>query len=291
MGTKAWRSLRAAMLGLGALVCVGAGAHEFWMLPQAFSLPAGAAATLSLSVGENFKGDPIPFSRPLVAGLRHLADGSDTDLRALAPASGSAANIRVSLARAGTHVIALDTHPSFIELPAKQFHDYLRLEGLIGVLKAREAAGATAMPGRERYRRNVKTIVQAGEQSDNTFQRRTGQRLELVPLQDPAGLRVAQPLTLQVWFDNRPLTGALVKLWHGQGPEAELVTAEGVSDSNGQVTLPLAREGAWMASVVHMVPATGCNCDWDSYWGNLTFAVPRAPTAQPGNASLGAPRM
>lgn len=283
--------MRAALLGLGALACVGAGAHEFWMLPQSFRLPAGGAATLSLSVGENFKGDPIPFSRPLVAALRHLADGSDTDLQGLAPASGSAASIRVSLPRPGTHVIALDTHPSFIELAAKEFNDYLRVEGLVGVLRAREAAGAAATPGRERYRRNVKTIVQAGERSDGTYRRRTGQRLELVPLQDPAKLRAAQPLTLQVWFDNRPLSGALVKLWHGQGPGIELITVAAVSDAQGRVTLPLAREGAWMASVVHMVPATGCDCDWDSYWGNLTFAVPRAPVAQPGNASLGAPRM
>jgi uncharacterized GH25 family protein len=167
----------------------------------------------------------------------------------------------------------------------------LREDGLVGAQRAREAAGATASPGRERFRRNIKTIVHAGAASDETFRRRTGQKLELVPLQDPAKLRLYQPLTLQVWFDNQPLTGALVRLWHGNGPGATLVSLTAVSDSRGQVTLPMARLGTWMASVVHMVPAAaGCDCDWDSYWGNLTFALPQEKAAQPRASSVGAPR-
>lgn len=282
--------MRAALLGLGALACAGAGAHEFWMLPQSFRLPAGGAATLSLAVGEDFEGEPIPFSRPLVAGLRRLSHGTDRDLQDVTPASGSVSSIRVDLPSAGTHIIALDTHPSLVELPADKFNDYLREDGLVDAQRAREAAGTASAPGRERFRRNIKTILQAGGQRDDTYRRRTGQMLELVPQQDPAGLSPGQPLTLQVWFDGRPLAGALVRLWHGPG--AGLVKLDAVSNSQGRVTLALNRAGAWMASVVHMVPAgAGCVCDWDSYWGNLTFDVPRAHGAQRGTPPAGAPRM
>lgn len=280
------------MFGLVALACAGAGAHEFWILPHAFRVPVGDAAILSLGVGEDFEGEPIAFSRPLVAGLRRLAQDSETDLRDIAPASGSADRIRVTLPRAGTHVIAMDTHPSLVVLPAEKFNDYLREDGLVGVLRAREAAGATASPGRERFRRNIKTIVHAGARNDGTYMRRTGQRLELVPLQDPASLRPAQRLTLKVWFDDQPLAGALVRLWHARGPSSELVKLDAVSDARGEVTLAPTRHGTWMASVVHMVPAdAGCDCDWDSYWGNLTFALPRAAGGQPGRQARGAPRM
>lgn len=291
MSSNAGRFLHAALFALVALACGGAGAHEFWMLPQSFRLPAGGTAILSLAVGEDFQGEPIEFSRPLVAGLRRLDLRSDTDLRDLALTSPSTPSIRVDLPRAGTHIIALDTQPSFVELAAEKFNDYLREDGLVSVQRAREANGTTASPGRERFRRNIKTIVNAGARSDGTFQRRTGQKLELVPLQDPAKLRLYQPLTLQVWFDNRPLTGALVRLWHGHEPGATLVTLTAVSDARGQVTLPVARLGTWMASVVHMVPAeAGCDCEWDSYWGNLTFDLPRDQVAQTGTSSLGAPR-
>lgn len=291
VGSTAWRSLRAAVLGLGALACAGAGAHEFWMLPQAFRLPVGGAATLSLAVGEDFEGDPMPFSRPLVADLRRLSLASDTDLRDLTPSSGSAASVHVNLPSAGTHVIALDTHPSFNVLPADKFNDYLKEDGLVDAQRARAAAGTEASPGRERYRRNVKVILNAGARSDGTFRRRTGQRLELVPQQDPALLRPPKPMTFQVWFDDRPLAGALVRLWHGHGPGAEKLTLTKVSDSQGKVTLPLARDGTWMASVVHMVQAGAeCDCDWDSYWGNLTFALPRTTRDQPGRDARGEPR-
>lgn len=292
MGSKAWRSLRAALLGLGALACAGAGAHEFWMLPQSFRLPTGGAATLSLAVGEDFEGEPIPFSRPLVAGLRRLSRGTDRDLQDVTPASGSVSSIRVDLPSAGTHIIALDTHPSLVELPADKFNDYLREDGLVDAQRAREAAGTASAPGRERFRRNIKTIVHAGARNDGTSMRRTGQRLELVPLQDPASLRPAQRLTLKVWFDDQPLAGALVRLWHARGPSSGLVRLDAVSDARGEVTLAPTRHGTWMASVVHMVPAdAGCDCDWDSYWGNLTFAVPRAAGDQPGRQARGAPRM
>ncbi|MCE3272321.1 MAG: hypothetical protein K0S57_2718 [Ramlibacter sp.] len=292
MSSKAGRYLRAALLGLGALACAGAGAHEFWMWPQSFHLPVGGAAVLSLSVGENFEGEPIAFSRPLVANLRRLAAADEADLQHLTPDSGSADSIRVDLPRPGTHVIALDTHPSLVVLEADKFNDYLREDGLVGALRAREAAGKSATPGRERFRRNIKTILHAGGRSDGAFRRRTGQRLEIVPLHDPARLGPAQPMGFQVWFDDRPLAGALVRLWHGRGPGVPKLTLTQVSNAHGKVTLALPREGTWMASVVHMVPAdAGCDCDWDSYWGNLTFAVPRAAGGQPGRQARGAPRM
>ena len=54
-------------------------------------------------------------------------------------------------------------------------------------------------------------------------------------------------------------------LQDGRGPDAE-----------GRVTVTPPWAGTWMASVVHMVPATDSpNHDWDSHWGNLTFALPR----------------
>lgn len=264
--------LRCALLLFAAFAAGSGRAHEFWMLPDAFALPAGDSTRLTLAVGQDFRGEPVPFSAPLVANLRHLSRGADIDLRLLAPAAGALA-LRLRFARAGTHLVALDTHPSAIELPADKFNDYLRLEGLTAVLQARERAGTSNRPGRERYRRNVKTLLQAGGESDDTWSRRTGQRLEIVPLADPSGLAPRQPLPLQVWFDDRALAGALVKLWNGSG--AELLALSAVTDAQGRVSFALPRSGTWMASVVQMVPAPGAtDHDWDSYWGNLTFAVP-----------------
>jgi len=96
-----------------------------------------------------------------------------------------------------------------------------------------------------------------------------------VPLTDP--LKAAAPATLRfrLLFDNKPLAQALVKAWHKEG--GELVTARARSDAGGMLSLTLPHAGPWMLSVVHMIPVSGVpGLDWDSYWGNLTFALPGA---------------
>jgi hypothetical protein len=262
-----------ALLLFAALAAGSGRAHEFWMLPDAFALPAGESTRFTLAVGQDFAGEPVPFSAPLVASLRHLSRGADVDLRLLAPAAGALA-LRLRFPRSGTHLVALDTHPSAIELPADKFNDYLRLEGLVAVLEARQRAGTSDRPGREHYRRNVKTLLRVGGEVDDMYARRTGQRLEIVPLADPAALTPRQSLPMQVWFDDRPLPGALVKLWNGPG--AQLLALSAVTDAQGRVSFLLPRGGTWMASVVQMIPAPGArDHDWDSYWGNLTFALPQ----------------
>ena len=143
------------------------------------------------------------------------------------------------------------------------------------VTTSRESSGASALPGRERYRRNIKTLISSTTGRDTTFSKRTGQRLEIVPRQDPATLNAGAALDVTVWFDGRPLKGALVKFWNRSGPE--LVALSARTDAAGKASMVLSQSGTWMVSVVQMVPAQGTSeFDWDSYWGNLTFEV-RAP--------------
>lgn len=258
-----------------ALCCAwplaSAQAHEFWVAPDHFQLEDGATARLALRVGENFEGEPVGFARQLVAGFRHYAGGASHDLSARVPVAIEPA-IALTLRGAGTHLLAIDTHPSASTLGAAKFNDYLREDGLWRVAQTRELAETGLAPGRERFRRNIKTLLQVGGASDATWSLRTGQRLEIVPLADPfrAG---AEPVPFQVLFDGQPLSQVLLKLWYGAGEERlvqQVWTAE-----DGRATGAL-RPGTWMVSVVHMVPATDTpGVDWDSYWANLTFAVPQ----------------
>jgi uncharacterized GH25 family protein len=261
-------ALLLALLGKGAL------AHEFWVLPDRFASPAGSAVRLSLAVGENFQGEPVAFSTALVAALQHFsAGGTRSDLRPHVPAEPKAEFV-LSLPRAGAHLLALDTHPSEVVLEAGKFHAYLREEGLEAVIAAREAGGTAQTPGRERYRRHIKSLLLAGAASDGTALVRTGQRLEILPLADPLKRRPGQDLGFQVLFEGKPLAQALVKFWHRRGSQTLVVRTR--SDAEGRVTVTPPWSGTWMASVVHMVPATDSpKHDWDSHWGNLTFSLPR----------------
>lgn len=265
--------LRTAVALLALSWALSVRAHEFWVLPDRFQLAGPGPATLSLAVGQEFTGDRVGFSRALLAQFEHLSAEGRADLRARVPADGAAASWRVDLTRPGTHVLAITTEPSEIVLPAEKFNDYLRAEGLQAVLRERERTGRSETEGRERYRRNIKTLVQVGARGDPTYAVRTGQRLEILPLSDPARARSGEPLSFRLLFDTRSLPGALVKFWHRRGEQVQLLSA--TTDREGRVAFTPPEAGTWMASVVHMIPATDPPAhDWDSYWGNLTFALP-----------------
>jgi uncharacterized GH25 family protein len=269
----------AAALGcaVALLLPVSVQAHEFWLAPDRFQLEDGATARLALRVGENFEGEPVAFARPLIAGFRHYARGASHDLAASVPATVEPV-FPFAVRGAGTHLVAIDTHPSTNTLDATKFNDYLDEDGLWRVQQTRELLETTLAPGRERFRRNIKTLFQVGGAGDATWSQRTGQRLEIVPLDDPFRPRT-EPVAFRVLFDGQPLSQALLKFWHGAAEER--LVQQAWTDADGQAAGTL-QPGTWMVSVVHMVPAAGgTDIDWESYWGNLTFAVPQAGSAAP----------
>ena len=270
-------------------VCVGvssariAQAHEFWFEPVTASLTAGDTARLDLRVGEFFEGEVMGFSATQTAALRQYSASGSKDLRALLPppSRGAVATLNLPLPAPGSYLFAFDSQPNQISLPAATFHAYLHDEGLDFIKTQREATGNAEKPGRERYRRHVKTLLRVGDTAsagaapaiaDKTYATRTGQRLEIVPSNDPLAMKPGDALGLQVLFDDKPLAGALLKAWNRQGGQTLIIRAKTSVDGKATFNLPYA--GGWMISVVHMVPATGAkDLDWDSLWGNLSFKL------------------
>ncbi|MRD47827.1 DUF4198 domain-containing protein [Caenimonas koreensis DSM 17982] len=272
--------IRCLVFLLASLAACAASAHEFWLLPDRFNAPVGSTVRLRMFVGEQFAGEQIGFYRALVARAHHYSATRDVDLTSTAP-DVPVGDFAVALREPGTHLLAIDSQPSQIELEAGRFYAYLHDEGLDFVNEARAAAGKAAAPGRERYRRNIKTLVTAGgpgasgTAADQTFARVTGQRLEIVPLSDPQRGGVGRDLAFRVLWEGKPLPNALVKFWQRSGAQSLLIRV--VTDARGQATYTPPLAGTWMVSVVHMVPVTDSpDVDWDSYWGNLTFSLPAA---------------
>ena len=268
----------------GLLAAPFAKAHEFWFEPVMVPLAAGDTARLDLRVGEFFEGEVMGFSAPQTAALRQYSASGSKDLRALLspPSRGAVATLNLALPTPGSYLFAFDSQPSQISLPAGTFHAYLHDEGLDFIKTQREAAGTAEKPGRERYRRNVKTLLRVGDAAsagataaapaDKTYATRTGQRLEIVPSNDPLLMKPGDALGLQVLFDDKPLAGALLKAWNRQGGQTLIIRAKTSVDGKATFNLPYA--GGWMVSVVHMVAVKGAkDIDWDSLWGNLSFKL------------------
>ena len=265
------------VLALAGLWPLNTLAHEFWIVPATAPPAPSSSVRFSLMVGEQFQGDLVGVSRQQTSGLRHFTTSGMRDLRPQLPTT-PAADFAVVLNTPGTHLIAFESEANTISLSADSFHAYLHDEGLDFIKTQREAAGKAKQPGRERYRRYVKTLVSMAEAGgangeDTTHAKQIGQRLELLPLNNPLLLAPGDRLRVRVDFEGKPLAGALLKAWHRHSGQTVIVRATTAADGVATVNLPYA--GAWMVSVVHMVAANGVkNIDWDSMWGNLSFVVP-----------------
>ena len=216
---------------------------------------------LSLKVGMNLVGDPIPrvpalIKEFVVEGEQRKAirgrDGADP-AGFLRPASG-------------LQVVGYFSNPSRIELPAEKFNAYLEEEGLDSILALRKQSDA---PGRELYSRCAKSLVLSGSPSELDGDRRLGFPLELVAERNPYALRGGQDLPVLLLWQGRPLEGALVVAINRAFPADKLAAR---SDRDGRVGLRLKPGGMWLIKAVHMVAApAGADADWQSYWASLTF--------------------
>ena len=279
--------VRSVILLVFALcIALSARAHEFWLAPVTVPLVAGDSARFTLRVGEYFEGDLIGFSAAQTVDLRQYTVGGNIDLRKLLPQDVSAASLLVPLQTPGTHMVIFNSQPTTISLSPDTFHAYLHEEGLDFIKTQREAAGVAATPGRERYRRFVKTLIRvapkpgsvssAANKPDTTHSAPTGQRLEIIPTNNPLAMLPGDVLAVRVVFDGKPLKEALLKAWHRRGGQTLVIRAKTAADGSATFDLPYA--GPWMVSVVHMVPATGVkDIEWDSLWSNLTFNLDGKP--------------
>ena len=281
-------SIQPAILLVFALcIALPLRAHEFWLTPVSVPMVAGDTARLTLRVGEYFDGELIGFSAPQTQDLRHYTASGNIDLRPLLQDIPAPA-LLVALPAAGSHMIIFNSQPNTISLPADAFHAYLHDEGLDFIKTQRETAGTASMPGRERYRRFVKTLISVAPRPgaapasasaikpDTTSLIATGQQLEIVPTNNPLAMLPGDVLGVRVMFDGRPLNNALLKAWHRRGGQTLIIRSKTAADGSASFDLPYA--GPWMISVVHMVPAADVKeIDWDSLWSNLSFNLPGRP--------------
>ena len=265
-----------AVLALtSSFTALNANAHEFWMWADPFFPKVGADANITLNVGEYFKGDLIGFATINVAAVHRYSAGKVENLQERVLPNVILPGLELNFAKAGTHMVSFDSYPSQIVLPADKFTAYLHDEGLDDIIRQREKSGNTAIPGRERFWRCVKTLLNVGGKSDFTYAVHTKQRIEIVPLIDPFSKNSQRSgLDFLLLFDGKPLAAALIKAWHKEEGQTMIIRA--TSSIDGKVHLNLPLDGGWMLSVVHMIPVTdSAEVDWDSYWGNLSFALVR----------------
>ncbi|GAB4513710.1 MAG: DUF4198 domain-containing protein [Sulfuricaulis sp.] len=260
------RNLRRLLIAILLTAAGPAAAHDFWIEPQAFRPGPGKAVGVRLFVGQDFKGDSVPyfpqkFERYTVTG--------PASTRPIPGVLGDEPAGTVTPATPGLYVIGLHTKPDSVSFDTpEEFEKYLLKEGLERNLALHHQRAKPGKKIEETYFRCAKSLIAAGAVGDDA-DHVLGFPLELIAETNPYRTRT---LRLRLQYQGKPLSGALVIAFNRAEPLAKLKAR---TDDNGRVEFTLPRSGVWLVTSVHMIPAPFLSgFDWKSLWASLTFERP-----------------
>jgi uncharacterized GH25 family protein len=263
------------MLILALSLSGTAQAHDFWLQPQSWQTAPGRPLPVLVEVGHGGDRERWAAGSDRLLVLRELGAGGAVDLRPLFKPGGKVPHLTRTFRREGLHVLSLVSNNAVSDLPAIRFNDYLKEEGLTPAIEARTRSGKMNTNGRELYSRRAKTLVQVGRPSatDNALATRPlGLTLEIVPLRNPYSLGTDHVLPVQVLFEGRPVSGALVKLTNLEFDAKPLKMVR--TDGAGRASFQVPRTGSWLLNVVWTKPDATRKADFLTTFSSLTFGYP-----------------
>lgn len=275
------RKLGLLLVGFGA--ASAAAAHDFWVQPQVFAAPVGAAVPVTVEVGHGSFRQRWSVAIDRVASFATVGPGGTVDRRADLHLDSGASDAELRFAAPGTYLVVLTTNHASSNLPAIRFNDYAKTEGLVPALAVRAKAGTADTPGREIYSRRAKALVEIGTTTapQPWVTKPLGLTLEIVPERNPYALKPDEALPVRVYYDGRPLAGALVKLTNLDF-DAKPVRAA-TTDTGGRAVFGIPFRGLWQMNVIWTKQIAGTpQADFDTTFSSLTFG-----TTRPGKALEG----
>lgn len=247
--------------------------HEYWLEPESFFLERGKESPVRLLLGEGLKvEEEIPYRSSKTSIFKLFSNEGAFDLARDIP-DESKPLFSFSAQKSGNYMLAMERNWSYITLEPDKFDAYLREDGLEYITAERARLGEAKKQGKERYSRFIKALIQVGGKNDRTFAKRAGLRFEIVPINNPYTLKIGEELTVQILFEDKPLSGKTV---FADTREGDIVSKQSLAtDKEGYARVKIDRKGVWLIRLVFMQRCSK-NCegaDWESFWGAFSFGV------------------
>lgn len=273
--------MRRTWLVLPFLLCtIPLEAHDFWLQPSRFWVAPAAKTPLTILVGHGPARQNSPMTDDRVVAFQSVGPRGRVNRKAELHMARPGADAELAFAEPGTHVLLFASNYAPSNLPDLRFNDYLKEEGLIEAIRIRQKNGTTDAPGRELYSRRAKALIQVGRpgpQAQPQVTSRLGLSLEIVPERNPYTIGASRNFPVRVFFEGRPLAGALVKMTDLDADEKPVETH--LTDQAGRAVFKARRQGQWQMNVVWSKPlASNRQADFATTFSSLTFGFPaRAP--------------
>lgn len=256
-----------SLLGLPVL------GHDLLLKPDSFFTNPGGSVRLSVMNGTFISSEAaVAFARltdvSVVSPSGVRLNPKETDFAK----NETTAFLSVATPEAGNYVVGLSTGWRENALAAKEFNEYLTLEGIPDVLENRKRDKELDKDARYRYSKYVKTILQTGDKQTENYRAVLGYAVEMVPQQNPYRSKKGDSIEILCLKDGKPLVGQTVLVGYETG--GKLAAEKALrSDANGVIKIRLESVGKWYAKFINMVKVDDPKVNYESKWATLTFEV------------------
>lgn len=260
------------VLGVFTVAASSLAAHDLFLTLNSYFLPANTAVRVPVLNGTFSKSESV-VARDRVAGLTLVGSGGSTPLDTLAlTARGDSSFISLRTGTEGTYVLGLSVKPRDVDYTGPQFNEYLKAEGYEDVLAERIRSG-NLDPGKRRYATHVKAVFQVGATLSEAYSSILGYPAEIVPVDNPAGLKRGATLRLRCLVDGKPAGDLVVTAGGRRSGGAIISEIRLITDPDGIARVPLSGAGRWYVKFAKLRPSTAEGLNYESQRATLTFEV------------------
>jgi len=259
---------------IGVLLCgilFTAFAHEYILIAYKYKVAKGDTLEMHLFVADGFN---IELERPMQTSITKnfelINENGVIDLLATTT-NGTLPIINYRVDFNGAGLLHMERKYARNILPTAKFLEYLKEDHIENIKVKGESLKKMQ---RERYTRYIKALVQSGNKTSDTLHKTiTGQKFEIVLLQNPYKLRIGSVLQVRLYFNGKPLGNKVLTARNRMGNQPS-ISLTSRTDVNGLCSFKLNRKGDWFIHGTHMIPCPDvADSDWESFWTTYSFGI------------------
>ena len=265
------------MRKIALLMCLlgsPATAHEFWLEPTAYQVPAGGMLTANIVNGQDFEGVILPYVPQRFTHFMAFAGGKSGKVEGR---TGDTPALNMAAFDNGLNVVAYQARNSTVSYETwEKFESFLKHKDLGDQLANHQARGLPLENFKEVYSRYSKTLIGVGDGAG--ADRRVGLETEIVALTNPYTDSLSSGMRVQVFYRTDPRVNTQVEVFE-KAPNDSVRIFFVRTNVNGIATVSVKSGHEYMLDAVVLRDPTGQLADdtgaaYETLWANMTFAAP-----------------
>ena len=260
--------IKALIVGIFLCFSSIASSHTLWLnatnyYPEMYSLESEARTTIYFGWGHRY---PVAdfLSADKLSEFKLITPQGES--KPITPGECGFLATQLSFAEKGTYIVAASLKPGFYTMyveKGKIHHKSVPKTGLSNVILSLH------------FEQYTKALINVAG-SDSSFRKPVGHAMEIIPLANPAGLKVGDLLPVRVLFKGKPARFSPVYATYAGFSTGDDFAFATITDSKGQAKIRILHHGPWLIKSKIKLPATDelrDKCNEMSYSASLTFEV------------------